>query len=89
LLFKYKQVSKINSLETYNAVLIDLNSEQQNITHFTILGQKQSFLLQFFHQTYVKILIGERCFVKKIVFSRLNYFNSTHEKKSYYFLFFQ
>jgi hypothetical protein len=39
-------VSKINSLETYNAVLIDLNSEQQNITHFTILGQKQSFLLQ-------------------------------------------
>jgi hypothetical protein len=37
-------VSKINSLETYNAVLIDLNSEQQNITHFTILGQKQSFL---------------------------------------------
>jgi hypothetical protein len=45
LLFKYKRVSKINSLETYNAVLIDLNSEQQNITHFTILGQKQSFLL--------------------------------------------
>jgi hypothetical protein len=37
-------VSKINSLETYNAVLIDWNSEQQNITHFTILGEKQSFL---------------------------------------------
>lgn len=37
-------VSKIKSLETYNAILIDWNSEQQNITHFTILGEKQSFL---------------------------------------------
>ncbi|WP_291099040.1 MULTISPECIES: DUF6702 family protein [unclassified Flavobacterium] len=39
-----KDISKINSLETYNAVLIDWDSEQQNITHFTILGTKQSFL---------------------------------------------
>ncbi|HEY4618684.1 MAG TPA: DUF6702 family protein [Flavobacterium sp.] len=39
-----KGVAKINSLETYNAILIDWNSEQQNITHFTILGEKQSFL---------------------------------------------
>ncbi|MFQ3173569.1 MAG: hypothetical protein ACI8W0_000665, partial [Flavobacterium sp.] len=37
-------VSKINSLETYNSVLTDWNSEQQNITHFSILGEKQSFL---------------------------------------------
>lgn len=37
-------VSKINSLETYNSILIDWNLEQQNITHFTILGEKQSFL---------------------------------------------
>jgi hypothetical protein len=37
-------VSKINSLETYNSILTDWNLEQQNITHFTILGEKQSFL---------------------------------------------
>ncbi|EIA09074.1 hypothetical protein HJ01_01460 [Flavobacterium frigoris PS1] len=37
-------VSKISSLEMYNAVLIDWNSEQQNITHFTVLGEKHSFL---------------------------------------------
>jgi len=37
-------VSKINSLETYNSILVDWNSEQQNITHFTVLGEKQSFL---------------------------------------------
>ncbi|MFT7164002.1 MAG: hypothetical protein ACI9CZ_000565 [Flavobacterium sp.] len=37
-------VSKINSLETSNSVLTDWNSEQQNITHFSILGEKQSFL---------------------------------------------
>jgi hypothetical protein len=37
-------VSKINSLETYNSILVDWNLEQQNITHFTILGEKQSFL---------------------------------------------
>ncbi|MFT5713720.1 MAG: hypothetical protein ACI9WT_000258, partial [Flavobacterium sp.] len=27
-----------------NSVLTDWNSEQQNITHFSILGEKQSFL---------------------------------------------
>jgi hypothetical protein len=37
-------INKINSLETYNSILIDWNLEQQNITHFTILGEKQSFL---------------------------------------------
>jgi hypothetical protein len=37
-------VSTIKSLETYNSVLVDWNSEQQNITHFTIFGEKQSFL---------------------------------------------
>jgi hypothetical protein len=37
-------VSKVNFLETYNSILIDWNLEQQNITHFTILGEKQSFL---------------------------------------------
>ena len=39
-----KDVSKLKTLEVYNAVLVDWDSEQQNITHFTILGKKQSFL---------------------------------------------
>lgn len=39
-----KGVSKIKSLETYNSILIDLYPEQQNIMHFTILGEKKSFL---------------------------------------------
>lgn len=39
-----KNVSRIKSLETYNAILMDFDSEQQNITHFTGLGDKQSFL---------------------------------------------
>jgi hypothetical protein len=37
-------ISKIKSLETYNAVLLDWDSEQQNITHFTGFGDKESFL---------------------------------------------
>jgi len=39
-----KDVSKIKSLEVYNAILVDWDTEQQNIAHFTILGTKQSFL---------------------------------------------
>jgi hypothetical protein len=39
-----KGVSKVKSLEVHNAILVDWESEQQNITHFTILGTKQSFL---------------------------------------------
>lgn len=39
-----KEVSKIKSIEVYNAVLIDWNSEQQNITHFTVNKIKNSFL---------------------------------------------
>ena len=39
-----KDISKLKSLEVHNAVLVDWDSEQQNITHFTILGTKQSFL---------------------------------------------
>jgi hypothetical protein len=39
-----KGVSKINSLEIYNSVLIDWNTEQQNITHITVLGTKNSLL---------------------------------------------
>ncbi|MEZ7504661.1 DUF6702 family protein [Flavobacterium sp. Arc2] len=39
-----KDVSKLKSLEVYNAILVDWDSEQQNIAHFTVLGTKQSFL---------------------------------------------
>lgn len=39
-----REVSKIKSIEVYNAVLVDWNSEQQNITHFTVNKIKNSFL---------------------------------------------
>jgi hypothetical protein len=41
---RIKDVSKLKSLEVHNAVLVDWDSEQQNITHFTVLGDKQSVL---------------------------------------------
>jgi hypothetical protein len=40
-----KGISKLKSIEVHNAILVDWDSEQQNITHFTILGTKQSFYL--------------------------------------------
>jgi len=39
-----KDIPKLKSLEVYNAILVDWDSEQQNIAHFTVLGTKQSFL---------------------------------------------
>lgn len=39
-----KDISKINSLEIYNSVLIDWIAEQQNIMHITAFGDKKSFL---------------------------------------------
>lgn len=39
-----KGISKINTLEIFNAVLMDWSSEQQNITHITVLGTKNSIL---------------------------------------------
>ena len=39
-----KGISKLKSIEVHNTILVDWDSEQQNITHFTILGTKQSFL---------------------------------------------
>lgn len=39
-----RDITKIKSLEAYNSVLMDWDSEQQNITHFTGFGDKQSFL---------------------------------------------
>ncbi|MCL6460828.1 MAG: hypothetical protein I4O51_03035 [Flavobacterium micromati] len=42
--FKIKDIHKIKSLEIYNAVIIEENSEQQNIMHFSILGVKNTLL---------------------------------------------
>jgi len=39
-----REVSKINSIEIYNRVLIDSYPEQQNVTHVTVLGVKKSIL---------------------------------------------
>src|SRR6478735_6200824 len=39
-----KDISKINSLEIYNSMLIDCFDEQQNIVHITAFGTKKSFL---------------------------------------------
>jgi hypothetical protein len=39
-----KGISKLKSIEVHNSILVGWDSEQQNITHFTILGTKQSFL---------------------------------------------
>ena len=42
--FKIKDIYKIESLEIYNAVITEGNSEQQNIMHFSILGVKNTLL---------------------------------------------
>jgi hypothetical protein len=42
--WKIKDVKEIKSLQIYNAVLTDWNSEQQNIVHLNVLGKKNSFL---------------------------------------------
>ena len=39
-----KEISKINTIEIYNAVIIEGNSEQQNIMHFNVGGIKNSML---------------------------------------------
>lgn len=41
---KIIDISKINSLEIFNSVLIDCFAEQQNIIHVTVFGIKKSFL---------------------------------------------
>ena len=42
--FKIKDIYKIESLEIYNSVITEGNSEQQNIMHFSILGVKNTLL---------------------------------------------
>jgi hypothetical protein len=39
-----KDIAKINSLEIYNAVLTEWNTNQQNITHITANSSKKSIL---------------------------------------------
>jgi hypothetical protein len=39
-----KEISKINTIEIHNSVLIDWQSEQQNIIHVMVLGVKKSSL---------------------------------------------
>ncbi len=40
-----KDLSSVNSIKMYNDVLIDDNTGQENIVHFTLYGEKRSFLL--------------------------------------------
>lgn len=42
--FSMKEIQKINSLEIYNAVITEGNSEQQNIMHFNVSGVKNTLL---------------------------------------------
>jgi exopolysaccharide biosynthesis protein len=48
-----REVSKIHSLEIQNLILADWNSEQQNIMHFSVLGEKRSVLFTAFKRTEV------------------------------------
>ncbi len=41
---RIKDIDKIKTLEILNAVLVDWNLEQQNITHVSVLGVKKSVL---------------------------------------------
>ena len=43
--FSIKDIHKINTLEIYNSVITDNNSEQQNIMHFNVSGIKNTLLL--------------------------------------------
>lgn len=52
--FRIKDIPKINSIEILNKVLLDLNSDQQNIIQTNILGKKKS--LMFEGEKYTEIL---------------------------------
>jgi hypothetical protein len=41
---RIKEIDKIKTVEIFNAVLVDWNAEQQNITHVSVLGVKKSVL---------------------------------------------
>lgn len=40
-----KDISKINSIEVFNSILIDWSSDQQNVTHVTVFETKNTLLL--------------------------------------------
>ena len=42
--FSIKEIQRINSIEIYNAVITEGNSEQQTIMHFTVMGVKNTLL---------------------------------------------
>ena len=42
--FSIKETHKVNTLEIYNEVMTEENSEQQNIMHFNVLGVKNTLL---------------------------------------------
>ena len=42
--FNMREISKVNSLEIFNSIIIEGNSEQQNIMHFNVLGTKNTLL---------------------------------------------
>ncbi|MDR6966453.1 hypothetical protein J2X31_000446 [Flavobacterium arsenatis] len=44
--FNIKDISKINSIEIQNKVLLDLNSDQQNIIQTNIYGKKKSLMFE-------------------------------------------
>jgi hypothetical protein len=48
-----KNVSKVKTLETVNSILMDWESEQQNIVHFTGFGDKESHLFTESSISYV------------------------------------
>lgn len=42
--FNLREIPKVNSLEIFNSVITEGNSEQQNIMHFNVLGTKNTLL---------------------------------------------
>jgi hypothetical protein len=49
--FSIKDISKLKKLEVYNTILSDWNSEQQNIMHFIVSGEKRSTLFTSSHKS--------------------------------------
>lgn len=52
--FKINEISKISSMEIENKVLLDLNSDQQNIIQTNINGKKKSMMFE--GESYSEIL---------------------------------
>ncbi|RBN50402.1 DUF6702 family protein [Flavobacterium psychrolimnae] len=42
--FNMREIPKVNSLEIFNSIIIEGNSEQQNIMHFNVSGVKNTLL---------------------------------------------